>query len=110
AGITPGHIQLLFQESLQDRSIGDVYAFLDAAEAKAKEDGLDAIDSGHLLEVLMEKGKDGPVREILARLGLNPEQVRDRVKEVRRQMHPEERNPLQESPRPRGADPEGHGA
>ena len=100
AGITDGHVQNLLEEGLVDRLVGDHFALLDAAESAAKKDGLGTMDTGHLLVVLLEKGKDGPLREMLARLGVNPEQVRDWVKDYRETTRPDQNHRLQESDQP----------
>lgn len=99
AGIDSGQVQQVYQQSFAERSIGDLYAFLDAAQAEARKDGLGTIDTGHLLVVLLEKGKDGPLRELLAQMGINADQVRDWVEEYRKATPSEERNPLQTAPR-----------
>lgn len=106
AGIDAGQVQNLFQQSFAERSIGDLYTFLDAAQEEAKKDGRGTIDSGHLLIVLLERSKDGPLRELLAQMGINADQVRDWVKEYRKATASEQRNPLQTAPKANGSSPD----
>jgi S1-C subfamily serine protease len=90
----------------RNRPIGDLYTLLDAAQAAARDDGSGTFDSGHLLVVLLN-ADDGALRDLLARTGINAEQLKGRIKEARGRMTPEERHPLQTAPAGRQASPPG---